>query len=258
MKRAQIIIAGIAVTAGAAAYMLAGSSEPPATPQPVVVEKKIASNDVLVMSADVPMGGNVGEPEMRWQPWPQEAMSAGMIQRTAEPNAVAELAGSMARVNFLAGEPVRKEKLIRANGSGFMAAVLPSGYRAVAISIDTRGANTAGGFILPNDRVDVVRTARDEGQGSEVFRSETILRNVRVLAIGTMPQEKAGDKTIAGETATLELDPGQVEVITLAQKVGQLSLALRSLADANKPEDATQRSDGLTVVRFGVARQSAK
>ena len=72
----------------------------------------------------------------------------------------------MARNAFLAGEPIRREKLIKANGSGFMSAILPSGMRAVAISIDTRGATSAGGFILPNDRVDVLRTARAGGEAN--------------------------------------------------------------------------------------------
>ena len=137
--------------------------------------------------------------------------------------------------------------------------------RAVAISIDSRGASSAGGFILPNDRVDIIRTFRDDESsragGVDVHMSETILTNIRVLAIGQNIQERNGEKVVTGETATLELTPAQAEMITLAQKIGHLSLALRSLADANQTQDAP-RSDraesALTVVRYGVAKQSPK
>jgi pilus assembly protein CpaB len=152
--------------------------------------------------------------------------------------------------------------LIRADGSGFMAAMLPAGKRAVAINIDTRGASSAGGFVLPNDFVDIIRTYRDEESskalGMDVFSSETILSGIRVMAIGQNIQEKNGEKVVTGETATLELDARQAELITLAQKVGQLSLVLRSLADAGqkdtvKPENTDA---GVLVVRFGVPKQA--
>jgi pilus assembly protein CpaB len=163
----------------------------------------------------------------------------------------------------LRGEPIRREKLIRADGGGFMSAILPSGMRAVAITIDTRGATSAGGFILPNDRVDVIRTYRDDDAsrsgGGDTQVSETLLNNIRVLAIGQTVQERNGEKVVTGETATLELTPAQAELVTLAQKVGQLSLALRSLVDANQPEAAIRREEtGLTVVRYGVAKQAPK
>ena len=110
-----------------------------------------------------------------------------------------------------------------------MSALLPSGSRAIAITIDNRGANTAGGFILPNDRVDVIRTFRDEAaskvQGTDVIVSETLLRNVRVLAIGQNIQERNGEKVVVGETATLELDPRQVE-IDLARAAPRPALAV--------------------------------
>jgi pilus assembly protein CpaB len=156
---------------------------------------------------------------------------------------------------------VRSEKLIRSSQGGVMSALLPAGSRALAITVDNRGANTAGGFILPNDRVDVIRISRDEAaskvQGSDVFVSDTLLRNVRVLAIGQNIQERNGEKVVVGETATLELDPRQVEVISLAQRLGQLSLSLRSLQDTNKTDDVVSRSedDSLTIVRYGTATQ---
>ncbi len=139
-----------------------------------------------------------------------------MISRAEQPNAQADYTNSIARMAMIPGEPVRAEKLVRANQGGVMSALLPAGSRALAITIDNRGANTAGGFILPNDRVDVIRISRDEAaskaQGTDVFVSDTLLRNVRVLAIGQNIQERNGEKVVVGETATLELDPRQVEV----------------------------------------------
>src|SRR3954462_8938948 len=140
-----------------------------------------------------------------------------------------------------------------------MSAILPSGMRAVAISIDNRGATSAGGFILPNDRVDVIRTSRIGDDSNAAVTSETILTNIRVLAIGQNVQEHNGEKVVTGETATLELMPAQAEVVTLAQKTGQLSLALRSLADAHQDTPREERADqALTVVRYGVPKQAPK
>ncbi len=93
-----------------------------------------------------------------------------------------------------------------------------------------------------------------------MFLAETILQNIRVLAIGQNVQERNGEKVVVGETATLELDPRQSELISLAQRTGELSLVLRSLADANKPSDipVAREDAGLTIVRFGVSQTVGK
>src|SRR6202020_1346312 len=105
------------------------------------------------------------------------------IKRKDRPNAVTDLAGSIVRAPFIAGEPIREQKLVKANGSGFMAAILPSGMRAVSTEISPETG--AGGFILPNDRVDVLLTKRDKDPthpaNPDVIHSEVILMNVRVL-----------------------------------------------------------------------------
>jgi pilus assembly protein CpaB len=210
------------------------------------------------------MGQTLKTPDMRWQAWPADSAGSGLIRRGDQPEGLEQTAGSIVRAAFLAGEPIRREKLIKADGSGFMSAILPSGMRAVAISIDNRGSTSAGGFILPNDRVDVIRTYRDEGTsrsaGVDVHVADAVLTNVRVLAIGQTVQERNGEKVVTGETATLELTPAQVEVVILAQKTGQLTLSLRSLADANRVETLAEPAPetGLTVVRYGVASQSPK
>lgn len=158
---------------------------------------------------------------------------------------------------MVAGEPIREAKMIKANGSGFMAAILPSGMRAVSTEISPETG--AGGFILPNDHVDVLLSRRDrdaeKASGHDSFVSETILNNIRVLAIDQAVEEKNGQKVVVGKTATLELSPRQAETLALSRQLGTLSLALRSLADGSKPvtEDKTQpRGSGINTVRFGV------
>ncbi|ACA16843.1 Flp pilus assembly protein CpaB [Methylobacterium sp. 4-46] len=264
MRSSRALLIGVAAVTGLAAFYMMSGSPPPPPPPPVVVQAPAVPDtvDVLVAAADLPMGQTLKPADLRWQAWPKGSVNDGFIQRGQNPRALEDTVGSFVRGPFLGGEPIRREKLIRANGSGFLSAILPSGMRAVAISIDARGSNTAGGFILPNDRVDVLRTYRDDEASrattSDVQVSETILQNVRVLAVGQTVQERNGERVVTGDTATLELTPAQTEQITLAQKVGQLSLALRSIADAgiSQPENPEpQKESALTVVRYGVSRQ---
>jgi pilus assembly protein CpaB len=266
MKPARLAVLGIALVAGlGAVWMMQGDPPPPPAPAPVAAPS-IPVVDVLVAAADLPMGQTVKAQDLRWQAWPQDSAGLGVLRRSEAPDGLEQTAGSIVRQAFLAGEPIRREKLIKADGSGFMSAILPSGMRAVAISIDTRGSTSAGGFILPNDRVDLVRVYRDDGAtkaaGIDVQAAEVVLANVRVLAIGQTVQERNGEKVVTGETATLELTPQQVEVVLLAQRTGQLTLALRSLADANRVETKVAVPEpvdsNLTVVRYGVSTQTSK
>ena len=173
-----------------------------------------------------------------------------MITKSSAADAMADVDGSLARISFLRGEPIRRDKLVKAGNGGFMSAILPSGMRAVAIKIDNSGDFSAGGFILPNDRVDVMRIARDDeatkARGVEVDNAQTILSNVRVLAIGQNVQEENGKKVVTGANATLELSPQQAELIVLAQHEGNanLHLALRSLVDSSGPSETDIDKDG--------------
>ncbi len=186
------------------------------------------------------MGTALGEEQLAWAKWPQDLAASNMIQRSARPKAIEEFKGAITRAPFFSNEPIREEKVIKGNGSGFLSAILPAGKRAVAISIDSRGATSAGGFILPNDFVDVIVTRRDidasTRTGTDIYQSVTILSGIRVLAIGQNIQEKNGEKVVVGETATLELDPTQAEQVQMHQRSGTLALTLRSLADANKED----------------------
>src|SRR5580704_14668667 len=267
MNRRLIIVGAIAILAFGATYMVlrgAGNSAPsPAAEAP----PKVDVEQVLVAGQDLPMGTVVNEGATAWQTWPKPAVSELMITKSGKPDALKDVEGSMTRVAFLRGEPIRRDKLVKAGAGGFMSAILPTGKRAVAIKIDNDGDSTAGGFILPNDRVDVVRLSRDEestkARGVEVMTAQPILANVRVLAIGQNVEEQNGKKVITGANATLELDPEQVNLIILAQHTGNsnLHLVLRSLVDSGGPAETVVNTDGagkgaLTVVRYGAAQQA--
>ena len=144
-----------------------------------------------------------------------------------------------------------------------MAAILPSGTRAVSTEISAETG--AGGFILPNDRVDVVLSTRDKNPDhngpSDVVNSQIILTNIRVLAIDQAPKEKEGQNAVVGRTVTLELKPEQTETLARARQSGTLTLALRSIADINvvasKTDDqGSKRSSSVNVIRFGVSTQT--
>jgi pilus assembly protein CpaB len=256
MKAARIVVLAVALGAGGiAAFLASGSKEPPPPPPPVV---QIDTVDILVAKADINMGQVVASQDIQWQVWPVSAANSNFVRKTDRPDAIQQLTGSIARAPFVSGEPIREAKLIKANGSGFMAALLPSGMRAVSTEISPETG--AGGFILPNDRVDVLLTRRDreaeKASGVEAHTSETILTNIRVLAIDQAIEEKNGQRVVVGKTATLELSPRQAETLAVSRQRGTLSLALRSLIDANAagpaPDDGKSGPRRLDMVRFGV------
>jgi pilus assembly protein CpaB len=236
MPASRLIILSVAVAAAGGAGYVAKNMVAALPPQIVDSGPKapaIALQDVLVLSGDVPMG-NPLENNINWQSWPADGINANFITRTAEPEALETLRGAVARMAMYAGEPLRRSKLI-GEGQSFMSSILPSGMRAVAtaVSADT----SAGGFILPNDFVDVIMTRRsDAGSGGSGFTTETILKNIRVLAIDqTIQKDEEGKRTRVGQTATLELTPQQAEIITVAQQMAdRLTLALRSISDTQE------------------------
>jgi pilus assembly protein CpaB len=242
MKTARVVVLAIALSAGAiAAYLASGSDPKPAEPV-----AQLPTVDVLVAKSDIGLGQSVGPADVQWQTWPSATASNNLIRRTDRPDAASQIAGSIARSPFIAGEPIREPKLVKTNGSGFMAAVLPSGMRAVSTEISPETG--AGGFILPNDRVDVILSKREKAGTADVVSSEIILNNIRVLAIDQAPRERDGQNSVVGKTATLELKSGQAETLARARQTGTLSLALRSLVDANANAPRSEESGDGTIV----------
>jgi pilus assembly protein CpaB len=261
MKPARIIVLGIAVVAGGIAAFLAGRSDQPTVSAPVA---QLETTDVLIANSDIGLGSTVSAQDLRWQTWPAASAGSNFIRKNERPDAINQIAGSITRVAFSSGEPIREAKLIKAKGSGYMAAILPSGMRA--ISVEILPETGAGGFILPNDHVDVILSQRDKAAekaaGVEVHTSNTILSNVRVLAIDQTVEEKNGQRVIIGKTATLELSSRQAETLALSRQLGTLSLALRSLVDFNSKDESNTddegRREGVNVVRYGISITATK
>ena len=265
MKPARLIVLGVALAAGGIAAMLASGSrqhEAPKAPPP----PPLATVDVLVAKSDLTTGQLITTGDVGWQTWPAASASSRFIRKTDRPDAIKEFAGAVVRMPVAAGEPIRDSKvvMVKGAGGGFLAAVLPHGMRAVAM--DIAPDSDAGGFILPNDHVDVMLTRRDKAAekatGVEKYVSETILKNVRVLAVDQNIEEKDGQKVVVGKTATIELDPNQAETLALSRQLGTLSLTLRSLLDSQSPMpeagDINNDDKGRTIdtVRYGVSTQS--
>jgi pilus assembly protein CpaB len=261
MNKARILVLTIALGAGGvAAYLASGSDQKPAPAEPAA---QLQTIDVLVAKNEIALGQTVKPDDLQWQTWPAAGASGSFIRRNERPDAPTQLARSIARAPFFGGEPIREQKLVKADGSGFMAAILPSGMRAISTEISPETG--AGGFILPNDRVDVILSKRDKNPDRagqpDIINSEIILSNVRVLAIDQTPKEKDGQNVVVGKTVTLELKPEQAETLARARQSGTLSLALRSIADANatddRSEDQFRRGETINVVRYGVPSSTA-
>ena len=256
MKGARIVVLTVAVAAGGVAALLAGRSDRPPEIKGESANK-IATIDILVAKNDVGLGHTVTPGDMQWQAWPADVATGNFIRRTDRPDALENLAESIARAPFAAGEPIREAKLVNAKGSGFMAAILPSGMRAISTQISPETG--AGGFILPNDHVDVILTRKERENGGDTYNSGTVLSNVLVLAVDQTVEEKNGQKVVVGKTATLELTQPQAELLAVSQQLGTLSLALRSITDAMRddPKSEERPDDGrgnrVNVVRFGVS-----
>src|ERR1700736_1792722 len=147
MNTARIVVLTIALGAGGvAAYLASGSDNKPLPTEPVA---QLQTVDVLVAKSDIGLGQTVAPEDLQWQTWPAATASNNFIRRNERPKDAKRVAGTIARVPSIAGEPIREPKLVKANGSGFMAAILPTGMRAISTEISPETG--AGGFILPHD-----------------------------------------------------------------------------------------------------------
>lgn len=260
MKPARILLIVVALVAGGLAAFLATRGNGPQPEQPVeTAQVELEARErVLVASRAIGLGQRLTVDDVSWQDWPEGAVRSEYITQSAVPEAAQQVAGAVARFEFFPGEPIREAKLVNAN-QGYLSAVIGQGMRAVSVSVTPDSAS--GGYIVPNDRVDVVliRSGADY--------SETILSNVRVLAIGTRlgevgttgggadPDNPSSQVFESAEIATLELTPAQSETILQAGASGRLALVLRSVIDFAETVDTAQgSSQTVRLIRYGQAQ----
>jgi pilus assembly protein CpaB len=285
MKPARIIVICIAAVAAIGlALVVRAMGSPSGQPATVAAAAPVETRPmakVLVAAKDLQPGQRLTDGDMEWKDWPVDEVnpvfitdgsvpipSAAAAAQPAEDDkpagavasvtraatniatggAKADYVGSVVREPILAGEPIVMRKIVRAGDSGYMAAYLEPGMRAMAIRVTVETA--AGGFILPGDRVDVVLTREtnlsnmgaSEGDRSK-FTSATVMQNIKVLAIDQSTRAGDDEQAVIGATATLEVGPRDAEALALAKSEGELSLILRSYADTGGPSGRTARPE---------------
>jgi pilus assembly protein CpaB len=234
-----VIAAGAAVGAGVLAktFIASNRQAAPSEPNTVVIDQT-PKEEVLVITKDLLMGDKLGDGSVAWQAWPKDQVQPSMVTKSNRPTAVEDMKEARARYAMYQGELLIEKKIVLPGDKGFMSAILPKGMRAISVAVTDQ--TTAGGFILPNDRVDVILTRKFQNPGSssaeQLVKSEIVLSNVRILAINQTYRQEAEGNTVTvaeGKTATLELTPEQSEVIAKIEASGELSLALRSISEAD-------------------------
>lgn len=199
---------------------------------------------VLVARNALHTGQIVKSDDLRWQPWPQQGSLPPSYILEGK-RSINDFAGAVARSPFHVGEPIVETDIVMPGSRGFLAAVLKPGLRAV--SVPATATSAVSGFIYAGDRVDVLLTHVLNGPNGQHSATETILRNARVIAMNQKLDFAPGDKPeAAAKTATLELTAKQAEIVTLAVKMGDLSLALRSLQDSAEDEHDPAGDDDAT------------
>lgn len=295
MKPARIIVICVAAVAAIGlALVVRAMGSPSNSPTAVATAAAVPARPmakVLVAAKDLQPGQRLTEADLAWKDWPVDEVNPAFITDGSTPlpaaeatdaaadrpegavaavtraandfatgGAKADYVGSVVREPILAGEPIVSRKIVRAGDSGYMAAYLEPGMRAMAIRVTVETA--AGGFILPGDRVDVLLTREttlsnmgaQEGDRSK-FASSTVMQNVKVLAIDQSTRAGDDEQAVVGATATLEVGPRDAEALALAKSEGELSLVLRSYADTGGPSGrvapVVRQSSAVRIYRGG-------
>ena len=298
MKPARIIVICVAAVAAIGlALVVRAMGSPSNSPTAVATAAAVPARPmakVLVAAKDLQPGQRLTEADLAWKDWPVDEVNPAFITDGSTPlpsaeaageaapaaarpegavasvtraasnlatgGAKADYVGSVVREPILAGEPIVSRKIVRAGDSGYMAAYLEPGMRAMAIRVTVETA--AGGFILPGDRVDVLLTRETnlanmgapEGDRTK-FASSTVMQNIKVLAIDQSTRAGDDEQAVVGATATLEVGPRDAEALALAKSEGELSLVLRSYADTGGPSGrvapAVRQSSAVRVYRGG-------
>ena len=241
MSPMRIIILAVAAVAAVLAALLVRNAtsntptEQVETQVELIVEVEVSEQKVLVARSDLRVGTLLTPEDFEWADWPERTVNPNYFTEETDPDAMERLTGSVVRTALFEDEPLMPQKIVQKGETGFMAALLRPGWRAISVEISPESASA--GFILPDDRVDVILTQIvevDTGSSKDDFTyTETILQNVRILAIDQTFTTIDGMPTITGSTATMELTPDQAERMATAQRSGALSLTLRSVADAD-------------------------
>jgi pilus assembly protein CpaB len=260
MNTSRVVILGAAALAAGAAAFLArgllggGTEKVKAAPPPAPT-----TSEVLVAADAIQAGAPLLPGSVRWQVWPKGSVDSSFITHDEAPDVGRAISGVVAREPLVAGEPLTESKIVHADGAGFMAAEVTPGMRAVSVGITTESG--AGGFILPNDRVDVLVTGQT---ASHHYLSKTILNDVRVLAVDQTYKEDKDQKVVLAKTATLELSSKQAELVEMAQAAGTVSLALRALGDSGHEDKSAAAGAGqqeigpVYIIRYGVVRPAGE
>jgi pilus assembly protein CpaB len=267
--RRLVVLLLAAGAAGVVALMVRGfvgggtkQAEAKVAPAPVAIFQ------VLVAAARLDPGKPILPQQVRWQAWPQKSIDPNFIRQTPGATAAAIVEGMVVRAPMVEGEPVTFAKIVKSQGTGFMAATITPGMRAVSIPVSV--ASVAGGFILPNNRVDINLT-QVTGDNPKRGITRTVLVDVRVLAVDQVVENKDQKAAPDVKTVTLELTPDQARTMATAEAMGTLTLSLRSLGDEltatasaatteNNSSSAAQTGDDqsglVTVIRYGQIRKS--
>lgn len=273
MSPMRIIILLLALAAaGGAAFLVLQLSKPQILTQTVtkdkllVEEREVSEVEVLTVTRDFAVGETIKAEDLKWSPWPQANVVEGYYVHTTVPASIETLTGAIVKAALYKGEPVLPQKVVIKGEQGLLASMMSPEMRAISVEISAESAS--GGFILPNDRVDLIVTYDQKGEPDRGIRERTvattIVSNVRVLAIDQNFQTTAeGETARLGSTATLEVTPAEAELVAMSMRMGELSLALRPLETSVSGTDRNPRTEllqgsggaggGITIIRNGNA-----
>ena len=269
MNTKRIIVLGLAGVMAIAAALLARGMMGGGTPKVEArIAPAVAMSDVLVASTNLQPGQALTVEQVRWEKWPSASVDTAFITRGSVASIDQAVKGTVVRAPIFSGQPITNTAIVHGDAAGFMAAMLSPGMRAISITISTDSG--AGGFILPNDRIDLILTRK--GDANRVSAT-VILANARVLAVDQTFKQDKDTKTVIGKTATLEVTPAQAEQVARAQGQGTLSLALRPLTTSDTPlasniptsvsshqggsSGGDDSGDQISIIRYGITHEAA-
>jgi pilus assembly protein CpaB len=258
MNLQRMLILGLAAIAAGAAALIVRGLMGGGTPQVQAALPRVVTQQVLVAASDLQPGEHLTGSQVKWQNWPKNSIDSSFITSKNAASPQAAVNGTVVRAPIVAGQPITDANIVHSDAAGVMAASLTPGMRAIAIPVTTETG--AGGFILPNDRVDVLSNIQTSDNPKR-YRSTTLVENLRILAMDQTYKEDKNQKVVVAKTATLEVSPEQAQLVMQAQTAGTLSLALRSLADSSASALAASalgsqanRQGPIAILRYGLPR----